>query len=142
MFMPPPPPPPEDQPAPQFDVHGYVLQCIEKGSTPAQIRKQLIARGHNADEANTIVDSVVRWRKDEYARGGVDLDDPASIRAAGRRNMVMGGAICLVGVAVTLATWTVASESGGRFILAGGAIVWGFIQFCRGAVQASSGRLQ
>jgi hypothetical protein len=145
VYFPPPPPPPGDRaksaPA-QWDVHGYVLECLEKGSTPSEVRKQLIARGHSANEANAVVDSVAHWRKGHYVGEGIDLDDPDSIRAAGKRNMVIGAGICLIGLVITIGTFALASGSGGSFIVASGAIFWGFVQFCRGAAQAGSGRLQ
>lgn len=47
------------------------------------------------------------------------------------RNMVIGGIICLVGVAITLGTYASATP-GGRFTVAWGAILFGGIQFMRG----------
>src|SRR5207248_10524048 len=103
MFNPPPPAPDEARPPaaspPQQDdaLLAYVLQCLEKGSRPEDVRKQLIARGLSKDEANQTVQAVLNGRSGHYAKEGIDIADPDSVHAAGRRNMMIGGIICLVG---------------------------------------------
>lgn len=50
-------------------------------------------------------------------------------------NMVVGGLICVVGIGITLATYSAAS-GGGRYVVAWGAIVVGAIVFAAGAITA------
>jgi hypothetical protein len=71
-----------------------------------------------------------------------DLSAPprdASERAShpvGVGDMVIGGLICAVGVVVTLATYNeAASNGGGSYIIAWGAIVFGGIRFLRGVAR-------
>jgi hypothetical protein len=64
-------------------------------------------------------------------------EDPiAARRAAGRRNMLVGGLWCAGGLIVTLVSLA-ASAGGGTYIVAWGAILFGAIQFIRGSGQAS-----
>lgn len=49
----------------------------------------------------------------------------------GKRNMMIGGIVCLIGVAVTLGTYSSAAP-GGSYLIAWGAILYGGIQFIRG----------
>lgn len=66
------------------------------------------------------------------------LDNTA--RAAGIRNLLFGSLWLAGGLAVTLLTYTTASRSGGRYVMAYGAIVGGAIQLLRGIVQLLSSR--
>jgi len=146
MFNPPPPGPndagpPAKSPEQQDDaLLAYVLQCLEKGSKPADVRKQLIAQGMSKEEANQVVQAVVNWRSQHYSKEGINVADPDSIHAAGKRNMAIGGIICLIGIIVTVLTFSAASSGGGRFVVAWGAIVFGAIQFFRGLGQMNTGR--
>ena len=58
----------------------------------------------------------------------------AMVRAAANRMMLFGALWCIGGIAVTAVTYSMASESptGGTFVIAWGAILFGFLQFLRG----------
>ena len=58
----------------------------------------------------------------------------------GKRDMVVGGLWCFGGIAVTAITYASASEGGGRYVMAWGAIIFGGIQFIRGLIRVSAGR--
>lgn len=60
-------------------------------------------------------------------------DAPA--QAAGPKNMLCGALWCIGGIVVTAATYSVASETGGRYIVAWGAILFGGLQFLQGLFQ-------
>jgi hypothetical protein len=63
----------------------------------------------------------------------------AGLKDAGRRNMAIGGLICVVGLLITIATYSAAaSGGGGRYVIAWGAVVAGGIQFFRGVRQSNS----
>jgi hypothetical protein len=59
-------------------------------------------------------------------------------REAAVRNMVLGGIICAVGLIITVATYSAASEGGGSYVVAWGAIIFGAIRFFRGLAGYSS----
>jgi hypothetical protein len=62
----------------------------------------------------------------------------ATDRLAGQRNMLFGALWCCGGIAVTALTFRAAANSGGgRYIFAGGAILFGAIQFIRGLIQSA-----
>jgi hypothetical protein len=46
--------------------------------------------------------------------------------------MTVGGIFCLVGIVVTVATYAVASQAGGTYVVTWGAIAFGGFQFLRG----------
>lgn len=57
----------------------------------------------------------------------------------GTRNMIVGGLWFVGGLAVTLISYQSASQgSGGRYVVAYGAVIFGLVQFIRGVIQASA----
>lgn len=59
-------------------------------------------------------------------------------RAAGRRNMLVGGAICGIALLVTASSWYVAASSGdGRYALWWALMLIGGLQFLRGIDQVT-----
>jgi len=56
---------------------------------------------------------------------------------SGLRNMAIGGVICLIGIVVTAATYSAASN-GGHYVVAWGAIAFGALQFFKGLFQLAS----
>lgn len=55
--------------------------------------------------------------------------------AAAKRNMLVGGLWCIGGIVVTIATYAVASGSGGMYFILWGPAIFGGIRFVRGVVQ-------
>ena len=138
-----PTPPSDDAPAdggvPQGDeLFHYVLECMEKGSSKAEVRKQLIAFGYSAPDADQVVEDVAEWRRKHGSR----YPDPPVIATNsgggnGNTNMLIGGIVCLVGIVITVGSCMAAGEGGGRYFIAWGAIIWGAIQFFRGMSQSN-----
>ena len=62
-------------------------------------------------------------------------DHRAAVREAALRNVVIGGLVCAVGIAITAFTYSAAAEGGGRYVIAYGAVIAGAIQFVRGLTQ-------
>jgi hypothetical protein len=61
-------------------------------------------------------------------------------KLAGMRNMFFGALWCIGGLAVTGFTYAAASAAGGgRYVVAGGAILFGGLQFIRGLLQYAAG---
>ena len=59
------------------------------------------------------------------------------MRALGMRNMAIGGLWCVGGLAVTVISYSSAVTNGGGYIVTFGAILFGLLQFLKGAVQIS-----
>jgi hypothetical protein len=55
------------------------------------------------------------------------------------RNMLIGGVICAIGIAITFGTYATASSSGGTYTVCWGAMIFGFIRFVRGFAGWMSG---
>jgi hypothetical protein len=51
--------------------------------------------------------------------------------------MITGAVICVIGIVVTAVSYSSASEGGGSYVVAWGAIIFGAIRFFRGLMQAS-----
>jgi hypothetical protein len=120
------------------ELAGYVMDCLNHGSAPADIRKSLVAKGLSEADAGAVVDQVLHHHSGGAL--GHDYRDVEAVQAAGRRNMAIGGIVCVIGLVVTLVTIAAAGDGGGRVIFAWGAIVFGAIQFFRGLAQANHGR--
>lgn len=113
------------------DLIHYVVQCLEKGSSKAEIRKQLVAFGYSSADAHETVDLVA----DQHRRLA-SVVQPGG--GGGNTSMWVGGVICLVGIVITVGSFLAAGEGGGRYVIAWGAIIFGGIQFFRGLAQRSN----
>jgi hypothetical protein len=119
--------------APQGDdLFYYVIECLHRGSGKAEVRKQLIAFGYSAAEAEDTVKACADYRRrhPEHAK----VANPYA-SSGGNASMWIGGLICLVGIIITVGSCLAARNGGGRSIVAWGAIIFGAIQFFRGLSQ-------
>lgn len=107
-----------------------VIDSLDAGKSPDEIREKLNAYGFSNLDANRIIENVMaeQQRTREYNK---------IVRGGGNLNMWMGGIICLLGTVMTVGSFMAASEGGGRYIIAWGAILFGGIQFFRGLSQRS-----
>jgi hypothetical protein len=65
---------------------------------------------------------------------------PDVVRELGQRDVRVGAVLCIVGLAITLGTYGLASSvGGGPYIIASGAIVWGAIKCARGVDRVRTG---
>lgn len=124
--------------APQGDeLHEYVLDCLNKGSSKAEIRKQLIAFGYASGDAERTVEDVAEWRRNYLASHAADPNNAHTGNGySPNANLLIGGGICLLGIVVTVGT-CMASQQGGTYTIAYGAIIFGAIQFFRGMSQSN-----
>lgn len=104
------------------EIAEHVVRDLQ-ANPPAQQKSAKRRRGK--------VKSVAR---SDYA---IERDIREALKSAGRRNMIFGAMWCIGGLIVTLASMA-ASQGGGVFVIAWGAILFGAIQFIRGASQASN----
>ncbi len=106
----------------------YAINQLSRGTSPADVRNELIEQGCSEVEANRVIESL---------QGEFKTKSRASSASDGLKNMIIGGIVCFIGVAVTVGSY-VAAEPGGYFLLAYGPIIFGGIQFFRGLVQLVS----
>ena len=59
-----------------------------------------------------------------------EIEEPA--RSAAEQDVIVGGLWLIGGIAVTAMTYAAAAQSGGRYVIAWGAILFGGIQFLKG----------
>jgi len=103
-------------------VYAFAAEQMKSGSSPQQVQARLVEEGLDQDSAGIVVSNLVDLRSE-------------AIREAGRKNMLYGALWCIGGIIVTAATYSAASP-GGTYVVAWGAILFGAIQFFRGAGQA------
>ena len=116
----------------------YVNECFDNGSTKSEVLKQLLVYGYDQDQAETIVDDAARWRYKHSDISRPSHNSNAIAEGGGRNaNMWIGGAICVIGIVVTVGSCMAAGEGGGRYTIAYGAVIWGAIQFFRGMSQSN-----
>src|SRR5271155_3821313 len=103
--------PPADAPAPVDETHPlapdapqgddlfyHVFDALNRGSSKAEVRKQLIAFGYTSAEAEETVEAVADYRRDHPEH--TNIVHPAA--SGGNASMWIGGIICLVGILVTI----------------------------------------
>jgi hypothetical protein len=115
------------------ELYNYVAACLAQDHSRSQIRLQLMAYGYSEADADRFVEQVERDQ-----RQAANPPPPEGYGGnSGNTNMLIGGIVCVVGMVITVATYSAASEGGGRYVIAWGAIIWGAIQFFRGMAQSS-----
>jgi hypothetical protein len=100
------------------------VRLAEDGRTVAEIQTHLKACGLDDGAAAGLAQHA--W------------DMPADQRRrAGRRNVISGAAVCVLGLLVTAVTYVVAASSpgGGRYVIAWGIVLIGVLQLFRGIRQ-------
>jgi len=100
----------------QFVTQQMVVNKVSSFDTMTMLGE----RGVDTDTAFAAIEKVENNLK------GVD-------RKAGRKDMLWGAIWFIGGLTVTLVTYSDASQGGGRYTVAYGAIIFGLIQLIRGA---------
>ena len=102
-------------------VYGFAAEQMRLGLPGAQIEKLLVQKGLDEKTAAAVVNNLYQLRSD-------------AVRKAGQRDMVIGGLICVIGLVVTIGSYGAAASSptGGSYVIAWGAVIFGAIQFFRG----------
>lgn len=102
-------------------VYAFAAEQMHKGIPDADVQANLVARGLHWDLAVKVVADLAEAR-------GLERRDEAS------NDVVYGGLWCLGGLLVTALTYSSASNSGGTYVVAWGAILFGALQFLRGVL--------
>jgi hypothetical protein len=105
-------------------IYQFAALEMHNGTPDSEIARKLRDQGFDADTANLVVDQT------RAARGQV-------MREAGMKNMFIGGIVCVIGLVITVASYSAAANNpgGGSYVIAWGAVVFGAIQFFRGIFQ-------
>jgi hypothetical protein len=123
---PPPPPPPAATQVTTQDIYNYAAALlITQKKNVEEVSNALMQKGLDAQTASRVItelqSAVAKQRK---------------IRA--KKDMMYGGGICILGLVITLVTYSIASSSGGgTYFVSWGAILFGAIQFFRGLINFS-----
>lgn len=113
----------EDQVVEQ--VYRYTAQQLNAGVSPSQVIQELVAGGLPKEDATT----VVRQMRQAQSKAKQE---------AGRKNMLYGALWCIGGLAVTFFSYQSATNGGGKYVIAWGAVIFGAIQFFQGLGQSMS----
>ena len=105
----------------------YANRLYKSGLSDTQIESQLIQKGLDLQTVGIIMKSQSELRA-------------KATRATGERNMLIGALLFLGGIIVTVVTFAAAVGSGGRYVVAWGAIIFGAGLFVRG-LQQKQGKL-
>jgi hypothetical protein len=104
-------------------IYNYAAEQMRNGVAGPQIEKSLVEQGLDAEAAGIVVRNLTEARA-------------KALKEAGQKHMLYGALWCIGGIVVTAATYAAAS-GGGTYVVAWGAIIFGGIQFIRGAMQSS-----
>lgn len=106
-------------------VYGYAAQLMREGHANHKIEKALVEKGLPADAARSVVRNLADERHRQYSQAHRD---------AAVRNMAVGGVICVIGLVVSIGSYQAAasSPSGGSYVVAWGAVIFGGFQFLKG----------
>lgn len=126
---------PEDVEKAVDAIYAYAGALLREGKSRSQVEDALVEKGIERSTAGVVVDKLLASQVS--ASPALDLGDAR--KEEGSRNMMIGGLICVVGIVITVASYSAASEGsgGGRYLVAWGAIIWGAIRFFRGLSQSS-----
>jgi hypothetical protein len=112
----------EQKPSGQPNVHAVyddAANLRKVGISSQEIINRLKRNGLDDASASAVVTNLLRMR--EQAR-----------RQSALKNMAVGGVIGMVGIVVTVCTYSAASTGGDRYVIAWGAIIFGGLLLMRG----------
>ncbi len=116
-------------------IYKYAAALLREGKSRSEVEDALVAKGIERSTASVVVDKILSSR----AEASPSVSLAAARSEEGSRNMMIGGLICVVGIIITVVSYSSASSGsgGGRYVVAWGAILWGGIRFFRGLSQSS-----
>jgi uncharacterized membrane protein YiaA len=102
-------------------IYGYAASLLGQGKTEWQVEEALVAKGITKEAAAMVVSNLAKVRTNASRQSAIRL-------------MGIGGVVCILGIIITVGSYSAAasSSSGGSYVVAWGAIVFGAIQFVRG----------
>ena len=121
-------PPPFLQEAPPPPLYKQVTQetynyaaslLITQKRNAEDVKAMLIQQGYDAASADTVVTELQKA-------------DHINKRKRAQADIKVGSGVCVLGIAITVITYSIASSGGGTYFVAWGAIAFGFLQFLKG----------
>jgi hypothetical protein len=108
----------------------HAISLMAAGKTRKQVEADLKAQGIDEESASFVTNKIFRVQANAYM-------------ASGAKAMLSGVLICVIGIAVTAATYGIASSGsgGGHYVIAYGAVLVGAFQLLRGLFQLIRGLL-
>lgn len=101
----------------------YAATLMKSGSPDSQVEKALMDKGLSQSSARTMISQLRTVRRNV-------------LRKAALRDLLMGGAICIIGLVITTGTNSAAvSPMGGTYYIAWGAMLFGALQCVRGVLR-------
>jgi len=109
-------------------VYGFAANLMRQGESNYQIEKKLVEQGLAQDVARAIVRNLSDERNRQMSQAHRD---------AALKNMAIGGVVCVIGLIITIGSYSAASSSatGGSYVVAWGAVLFGGFQFLKGLFQ-------
>jgi len=125
-----PSPAPRAQGQYQAQLTQYVAGQFRLGRKRSQIISALVKSGVPQAQASKIVEDV---------EGAIKKTKKSSRKSRGRRQLIYGGVILAIGVAITGGTYVAAASgaTGGYYLVSFGAILVGLLSIVRGAVNVA-----
>lgn len=110
-------------------VYSYAADLMKRGQSDQAIQIELVAKGLSPDVAMTIINNLRQVRSQGSGSSAM-------------KNMLIGAAIAIVGIVITVGTYASAASTpgGGRYVVFYGLIIVGAIQFLRGLFGLFTGR--
>ena len=120
---------------PACDLLAYVAHCLREGSTPAEVRVQLLALGHDDDRVDEAIEAALRPTPPDPASAWVAADAPR------RRNMGIGFLLLVVGIGLAFLSVVLRAElppavGVGMNYAGWGAVIGGLFFFFIGLAQS------
>src|SRR5262245_31728153 len=81
-------------------IYNYAAQELMNGVPAEKVEQRLVEQGLPAEAASTVVRNLLEARSNAY-------------KQAGRRNMLIGGLVAVVGLVVTIWSYSAAAGAGG-----------------------------
>ncbi|MEX0703780.1 MAG: hypothetical protein WD069_16905 [Planctomycetales bacterium] len=106
-------------------LYRYAAERMGEGDSDEEVERKLREQGLDAGAASAIVGNLAEARYQATV-------------SAGRKNMLIGAIVCIVGIVVTVGSYS-AATGGGSYVVAWGAVLFGAVQFFRGLTQSAGG---
>lgn len=129
-------------PQPSAQDRADAMQMIAGGATQADVVAQMRMRGHDEATGAAIYQQAqyMIQRRGAQAMAGAVTAGSGGAAKAGMTDIAIGIVLIVVGVGITIATYGMASGSGGTYFIAYGPAIFGVIRVFRGIGRMVSGR--
>jgi hypothetical protein len=124
-------------------LYDYVMTARKSGLSWETIKQDLSGFGASPELAQQIIDDLRKTSTQQFeVKSGDKLRKirESNTRETGCFHMIMGAAICAVGIFITMFSYRAAARTGGFFIITYGLIFSGAAQFLLGMIAVAKGK--